>query len=267
MIYAGFWKRAVAIIIDTIILSIVLAPFSLLMGWHYFILSSWAISVILNWLYFSLFESGGWMATPGKRLLGIKVTNLSGRRITFGKATGRYFAKILSTIILLIGYFMAAFTKRKQALHDIIADTLVISDSNLNSEASDLHLNNNFNSTQTIVVNRSQNYESEKLVLAGFDSNGHVVRLSFDFEDPKLYLEGLYLGRDSSTCDLHIRDQSISRRHARLFKKDGEIWIEDLGSTNGIIVNGRSINGNQSTLLNLKGTLVIGGIQLALGKD
>jgi uncharacterized RDD family membrane protein YckC len=266
MIYAGFWKRAVAIIIDTIILSVALAPFSLLMGWHYFILSSWAISVILNWLYFSLFESGGWMATPGKRLLGIKVTNLSGHRITFGKATGRYFAKILSALILCIGYLMAAFTKRKQALHDIIADTLVINNGS-SSELSDLHLNDKFNSTQTIVVNRNQNSESEKLVLAGFDSNGHVVRLSFDFEDPKLYLEGLYLGRDSSSCDLHIRDQSISRRHARLFKKDGDIWIEDLGSTNGIIVNGRSIEGNQSTLLNLKGTLIIGGIQLALGKD
>lgn len=265
MIYAGFWKRVVALIIDSIILALLAAPLALLVGWHYFILGSWVISLTLNWLYFALFESGGWMATPGKRLLGIKVTNLTGQRITFGRATGRYFAKVLSAIIMCIGYFMAAFTKKKQALHDIIADTLVISDSG--TEMSDLHLIDKFNSTQTIVVNRNQNFGSEKLVLAGFDSNGHVVRLSFDFEDPKLYQEGLYLGRDSSSCDLHIKDQSISRRHARLYKKDGEIWIEDLGSTNGIVVNGRSIDGSQSALLNLKGTLVIGGIQLALGKD
>jgi len=265
MIYAGFWKRLVALIIDSIILALLAAPLALFTGWHYFIIVSWVISVTLNWLYFSLFESGSWMATPGKRLLSIKVTNLSGQRITFGRATGRYFAKILSAMVLCIGYFMAAFTKRKQALHDIITDTLVISDSE--AEISDIHLIDKFNSTQTIVVNRNQNFGSEKLVLAGFDSNGHVVRLSFDFEDPKLYQEGLYLGRDSSSCDLHIKDQSISRRHARLYKKGGEIWIEDLGSTNGILVNGRPIGGNQSALLNLKGTLVIGGIQLALGKD
>jgi uncharacterized RDD family membrane protein YckC len=265
MVYAGFWKRAVALVIDTIILTLLVSPFSLLMGWHYFILGSWVISVTLNWLYFSLFESGNWMATPGKRLLSIKVVDLSGGRISFGKATGRYFAKILSAMIFCIGYLMAAFTKRKQALHDVIVDTLVISGTS--NEVSDLVLSEKFNSTQTIVVNRSQNAGSEKLVLAGFDSNGHVVRLSFDFEDPKLYQEGLYLGRDSSNCDLHIKDQSISRRHARLYKKDGEIWIEDLGSTNGIIVNGRSIDANQSALLNLKGTLVIGGIQLAHGKD
>ena len=62
----------------------------------------------------------------GKKALGIIVTDISGQRISFGRATGRYFAKQLSTIILLIGYIMAAFTEKKQALHDMMAGTLVI---------------------------------------------------------------------------------------------------------------------------------------------
>ncbi|MDX6593454.1 MAG: hypothetical protein QOJ13_2650 [Gaiellales bacterium] len=65
-------------------------------------------------------------ATLGRRALGIKVTDVEGNRITFARATGRYFAKILSALTLLIGYIMAAFTARKQALHDLIAGTLVV---------------------------------------------------------------------------------------------------------------------------------------------
>ena len=60
-----------------------------------------------------------------KKALGLSVTDLSGNRIGFGRATGRYFAKILSGLILLIGFIMVAFTQRKQGLHDMLAGTLV----------------------------------------------------------------------------------------------------------------------------------------------
>jgi uncharacterized RDD family membrane protein YckC len=265
MIYAGFWKRVAALLADSIILIILSIPVALISLVESLILISYICSVLLYWLYFSLFESSRWMATPGKKLLGIKVTDLSGNRISFGRATGRYFAKFFSAIILGIGYLMAAFTSKKQALHDIIADTLVITD--FKKEITGMHVDGTPAATETIIVNRNQSVADERLVLAGFDSTGHVVRLSFNFEDPKLHQGGLYLGRDSTNCDLHIRDQSISRRHARIYKKGHEIWIEDLGSTNGIIVNGKSLIGGESALLNLQGTLAIGGIQLALGKD
>ena len=65
-------------------------------------------------------------ATLGKKAMGLIVTNEHGARIGFGRATGRYFGKILSALILLVGYIMAAFTERKQALHDMIASTLVL---------------------------------------------------------------------------------------------------------------------------------------------
>jgi uncharacterized RDD family membrane protein YckC len=84
------------------------------------------VAVVIEWLYFAGMESSAGQATLGKRALGIKVTDMSGNRITFGKATGRFFGKILSSLILLIGFLMAAFTQKKQALHDLLAGTLVV---------------------------------------------------------------------------------------------------------------------------------------------
>lgn len=148
--YAGFWLRFVAIIIDFIVLGfvgwIVLLPFAASMGFGMrgifmghppsrpedifpmmgLIFRMWAVRTVLHWLYFSLFESSGWQATLGKKALGLEVTDLAGRRISFGRATGRFFGKYISGIILFIGFIMAGFTEKKQALHDILAGTLVI---------------------------------------------------------------------------------------------------------------------------------------------
>ncbi len=84
------------------------------------------IEIITPWLYFSLLESSPKQATAGKMAIGIIVTDLQGNRISFGRATGRYFAKIVSAIIIFIGYIMAGFTQKKQALHDMISGCLVI---------------------------------------------------------------------------------------------------------------------------------------------
>ncbi|MGH6719633.1 MAG: RDD family protein [Alphaproteobacteria bacterium] len=84
------------------------------------------VAIVLTWLYFALMESGPWQATPGKRLLGLRVTDLEGRRIGFGRATGRYLAKYISTAIVMLGWVMAGLTARKQALHDMIANCLVL---------------------------------------------------------------------------------------------------------------------------------------------
>jgi uncharacterized RDD family membrane protein YckC len=86
------------------------------------------MGIVINWLYYALLESSFKQATLGKMALGLKVTDMEGKRISFGQATGRYFAKILSGLILCIGYLMAAFTEKKQALHDIIVGTLVVKD-------------------------------------------------------------------------------------------------------------------------------------------
>jgi uncharacterized RDD family membrane protein YckC len=84
------------------------------------------VSILATWLYFALCESSTWQATVGKKMLGLRVTDLGGNRITFAKATGRHFGKILSGLILGIGFIMIAFTEQKQELHDSMAGTLVL---------------------------------------------------------------------------------------------------------------------------------------------
>ena len=125
--YAGFWLRFVATIIDLIIVSVVSAFIGA------FIASgdeSGAVSGMLNlfgdWLYCALMESSKFQGTVGKLVLGLIVTDDQYRPISFGRATWRYFGHIVSTIILGIGFLMAAFTTRKQCLHDIMAGTLVV---------------------------------------------------------------------------------------------------------------------------------------------
>ena len=140
--YGGFWIRVVAYIIDAIVLTIASIPIALIFGISMMAgldptavpddaaaggnLLANLLSVVLGWLYYALMESSAMQATLGKKALGLIVTDESGQRIGFGRATGRYFAKIISALILLIGFIMVAFTERKQGLHDKLAGTLVV---------------------------------------------------------------------------------------------------------------------------------------------
>jgi len=129
--YAGFWIRTIAHFIDNVIVNITI--FLLSISELYFRLGALidlifvlVISLIIPWFYFATMESSKKQATLGKQLVGIKVTNNNADKITFANATGRFFAKIISSIILGLGFFMAGWNPKKLALHDIIADTMVI---------------------------------------------------------------------------------------------------------------------------------------------
>ncbi len=132
--YAGFWRRWVALVIDSVVLTIINAAFVFLAMrmfnnpeiWVWLQLYGSLFGLIVSWLYFALMESSTQQATVGKRTMSIVVTDMEGNQISFGRATGRYFARYVSSAILMIGYIMAAFTSKKQALHDIIASCLVI---------------------------------------------------------------------------------------------------------------------------------------------
>jgi len=129
--YAGFWTRVAASLLDCIITGIIgiLVNFlviAVLKNTSTTLATSNFIDLIIVWLYYALQESSPKQATLGKQALGIYVTDLDGNQITFLKATLRYFAKILSTLILFIGYIMVAFTEKRQGLHDMIAGTLVL---------------------------------------------------------------------------------------------------------------------------------------------
>jgi uncharacterized RDD family membrane protein YckC len=82
--------------------------------------------VPIAWLYSALLESSARQATLGKGAMGISVTDLEGKRISFGKATARYLGKLVSALPLLLGFIVAAFSAKKQALHDILVGTLVV---------------------------------------------------------------------------------------------------------------------------------------------
>jgi uncharacterized RDD family membrane protein YckC/Tfp pilus assembly major pilin PilA len=130
--YAGFWRRVAASVIDSIVLIGVLTVvvFALTLAGvaeQTVERINLLASSVGCWLYYALMHSSSQQATVGKRAIGIKVTDLQGERIGFWRATGRYFATILSSLTLGIGFVMAGFTQRRQALHDIVAGTLVVS--------------------------------------------------------------------------------------------------------------------------------------------
>jgi uncharacterized RDD family membrane protein YckC len=151
--YAGFWVRFVAYFIDGLILGIptmfvflilvfLFGGFGVMMRRNLNdpraaaavagpmilgLVFVWLVFIALSWLYFAGMESSERQATFGKVTMSLHVTSLEGKRLSFGHATGRYFAKIISGLIPLgIGYIMAGFTEKKQALHDMIAGTLVL---------------------------------------------------------------------------------------------------------------------------------------------
>lgn len=119
LVYAGFWMRLGAYLLDILILIIPMSLLGFVPGIN--ILAAF----VGPWLYFALQESSERQATLGKMALKIYVTDLQGQRISFGKATGRHFGRILCALTLCIGYMMAGFTAQKQGLHDMIAGTLV----------------------------------------------------------------------------------------------------------------------------------------------
>ena len=148
--YASFLKRFFAYVIDLILVgfvqSLVVMPLLGLLGFGIAvgkdfsepekltfigILAGLGIAAyigifIIGWLYFALLESGSRQATLGKMAMDIKVTDIYGDRLSFVKATLRYFGKYLSGLFFCLGYIIAAFTEKRQALHDFIANSMVV---------------------------------------------------------------------------------------------------------------------------------------------
>lgn len=150
--YGTFWERFFAYLIDSLILSalfaIVAVPFFILVGILAPLLQSTSnngddtastvigmltififmpVLLAASWLYFALLESSAAQGTYGKRMLGLKVADMEGKRVSFARASGRFLSKIISGFLpFAIGYIMEAFTERKQALHDMIASTIVV---------------------------------------------------------------------------------------------------------------------------------------------
>lgn len=136
IVYAGFWKRAAAAIVDGILVWIIGSLGGEALGTLLGDLAGGGklavammvllVTLTLQVCYYAFFHASFNAATPGKMLIGIKVVRSDGETISFLRAVARYFATIPSGILLGIGYLMAGFTARKQALHDMICDTVVV---------------------------------------------------------------------------------------------------------------------------------------------
>jgi len=131
VIYAGFWRRMISIIIDIFILWVPVSIFR----WSapYLDITGITLEVIdfiyltLVWtLYYGFTESSNYQATLGKQVMGLKVTNYNGEKISFLNAVGRFLGQFISLIPLGIGIFMIGWTKKKQGIHDILAKCIVI---------------------------------------------------------------------------------------------------------------------------------------------
>ncbi len=142
--YAGFWLRFLAVVIDFILYGTVAA--AVLFLTVYLLVEEdvgsgpeeavaviigvtvlLGLSLYLGWfLYFAILESSKWQASAGKKIVGIYVTDIHGNRLSFGRAAGRSFGAMVSHMTFYFGNIMAGFTQRKQALHDLIADCLVL---------------------------------------------------------------------------------------------------------------------------------------------
>lgn len=138
--YGGFWNRFAALFIDGLILILPQSLFGYLLGTSFvarfnyqdptliamgYMLWAYLTAALISWIYFAAFESSLKQATPGKMALGLIVTDTQGRRVSFGRASGRFWAKILSSLPMGLGYLLVAVTPRKQALHDLLCQTLV----------------------------------------------------------------------------------------------------------------------------------------------
>ena len=139
--YAGFARRAGAWVIDAALLSVIICVVTLMLTVGVSVMQRThggsgsvgpiiriilpVVALVVGWLYSALLESSVRQATVGKRALGITVTDRCGGRPGFGRATIRFFCKLISTLILFIGYIIAPFTERKQALHDLISGCIV----------------------------------------------------------------------------------------------------------------------------------------------
>jgi len=141
--YAGFWLRVWAGAIDVMLEALAALLLTVIVGYAVKLVDSRsgvspitgsyltgiafiAVLTIGGWLYSAFSESSKWRATIGKRIIGLQVVNASGGQLTFGQASVRHFMKFLSLFTAAVGFMMAGWTKRRQALHDMPADCVVI---------------------------------------------------------------------------------------------------------------------------------------------
>lgn len=228
--YASFGKRFLAMIIDGLIINLIGSIFIAIWGIWSYMSASWLIAA----LYYILMEGGSWHATLGKRAMNIIVVDYNGIGISYGTATLRYLGRILSSIILGIGYLMAAFTDTCQALHDKLANTYVVEGG----------------TAQAYVPAPASQQTAPQI-------GSRLIGISGEFAGKVFPVpaNGILIGRDNVSCQIIFSSnaQGISRHHCQINfnRQSGMFVVNDLGSTYGTYtMNGVRIQSGQPLALN-----------------
>jgi len=250
------------------LLSILMGPVAIITG------------IVVSWLYVAGMEASSKQATLGKMALGIIVTDLDGQPISFGRATGRYFAKIISGLTLCVGYIMAGFTEKKQALHDMIASCLVVQ-RKFYQIAGATKLDVEPSMAERTEVSRESvgasgtgdkemtSMRRDEPVVIRSESQGRTSRSaeggprteaikkprpssltawlveqgdSGPGRDHRISKEMTTIGSTSGN-DIVLGDRTVSKRHAEIGVSGGKFYVYDMNSTNGTFVNGQACKG------------------------
>ena len=224
MYYASLGKRFLAYLVDGIIVACLPTIFSFLFTPFIFISAP-----VIAALYFILFEGSSKSATPGKMLMKITVVDANGFSISYGKATLRYIGKILDVLTLGIGYLIAFFTDRKQALHDLVATTYVV----------DAEGYLNYNQQQNNPPQAASCPAGPKVVAV----TGSMAGRSYAVTN-----SGILFGRDTIACNIPITDNNgVSRIHCFLsyYPQTNLFVLVDRNSSNGTFLgNGSRLSPN-----------------------
>ena len=225
MNYGDLGKRFVAYLIDGALIWLVTMILYFLFFPFYGLVAGLVVSPIMfvaTIIYQIAMEGGGWHATLGKRVMGLYVASADGSGITYSKAVLRYIGKILSGLIFGIGYIMGIFSEKKQCLHDLLADTYVLSGAYSSGKSG-----------------------SPRLVCI----SGPLAGRSYPITE-----KGLSIGRDGLSCQVVLpsTQTNVSRVHCYVSYNNvsGMYILSDRNSSQGtFLANGQQIPYSQPVAL------------------
>lgn len=196
MVYSGFWRRFVASFLDGLIM--------LIPAWILGMLLPYVGGVILGLVYKPVFEASALKGTPGKAMMGMVVLSESGDRLTLKQAYIRYFCSILSGLVLCIGYLMNLFTAKRQTLHDMIAESVVI-----NQEPPDLNYFQVWKSEMKVLFNRLSGDATTVSNAASSVSSSSISAQSADVSKAIEDLHRLYQSGALSQAEYDAKKQEL----------------------------------------------------------
>jgi uncharacterized RDD family membrane protein YckC len=217
MVKASLGIRFCALLIDGIIINIISGFLFLVNPFVYLI-----TSLFLPFLYYGICEGSSMSASLGKKIFGLVVVDQHGQKLNSAQAFTRSICRVLSGLILGIGYFIALFDEDNKALHDKLANTFVIKEETLRQVQPQIERDKNMSKYPKII-----------------GISGQFAGKSFNIP-----AQGVMIGRDSASCDFVFSDNTpgISRNHCKIqFNPQSNMFvIYDLGSSNGTFIGGGS---------------------------